>query len=473
MIFVPRPWQQPIIGHITQHDRCNVFARPGMGKTAATLASLDALALTTDVWPALVVAPMRVANSVWSAEVARWAQFKGLRVSKVLGTREAREAALRAPADLYTIHYGLLQWLIGHLDGRWPFRTTIADESTALKSQRCSYQRHKESGKIFFRSGGSSNAAALASVARKSKHWINLTGTPAPNGLQDLWGQHWFVDFGSALGGSYTAFTDRWFYQKRGTSKEAAVFEPLPHAYDEITERIRPTTISLDPRDWFDLREPRFVTKRAELPEHLMKQYRKLHRDAFVQLTTGGVIDAVNAGVKTLKCTQYSSGNVLDEHGKLHHVHDLKPDLLEELVEGLGGAPLIVVYHFRADLDAIQRRFPKAVLLPSGEKQKAVEDAWNAGKIQMLVLSAQSAGHGLNLQHGGCDICIYTPTWNLEHYEQVIERIGPMRQMQAGYNRVVSVYALTVAGTFDEIIAERLRTKSSVQEAVMRATRHA
>lgn len=473
-IFTPRPWQKPLIELGTSLDRCNLFARPGMGKTSSVLAILDGLSFASNVYPALVIGPLRVANSVWDSEVQKWAQFNGIRVSKVLGSVAEREAALREPADIYTIHYGLLKWLTTRFEGtKWPFKTVVADESSRLKHMRCSYQRHPKTGKVYFRSGGSANAAALAQYARRTKYWFNLSGTPAANGLQDLWAQQWFIDFGASLGNSYTAFTDRWFYQRRGTEREQAVFEPFNHSHAEITERMKPTTISLDPRDWFDIREPRIVQIKAQLPPNLRKQYNKLHREACVELDNGAGITAVNAGVVTGKCLQFASGNIYDEEQNSHHIHDIKLDLLDSVVEGMGGAPLIVAYRFKSDLRAIQQRFKQAIVLPSGSKQKEVETQWNEGRIPMLLVHPASAGHGLNLQHGGCDICIYSPDWDLELYEQVIERIGPMRQMQAGFDRQVSVYQLLIENTFDEAVAHRLETKASVQEAVMEATRYA
>lgn len=471
-LFVPRPWQRPIIDFGTRLDRCNIFARPGMGKTSAMLAILDALTLTGSPLPALVIGPLRVANSVWDGEVQRWAQFNRLRVSKVLGSSTERAAALRRPADLYTIHYGLLDWLAQQFDGKpWPFRTVVADESSRLKRQRCSYQQHPESGKVYLRTGGAKNAAAISRYAKRTPHWYNLTGTPASNGLQNLWGQQWFIDFGQALGRSYDAFTQRWFYQRRGTSREQAVFEPFPHAHDEITERIKPTTISLDPRDWFELQEPRIVCLYDDLPPALRKQYNKLHREACLTLNEDTEVTAANAGVVTSKCLQFAAGNIYDEQQQTHHLHDLKLDMLESLVENMSGTPLLVAYKFKSDLAMLKARFKQAVELPSGPKQKQVEADWNAGKIEMLLVQPASAGHGLNLQHGGCDICIFSPDWDLELYEQVIERLGPMRQKQAGYDRVVSIYQLLIRNTFDEVVAARLESKASVQEAVMQATR--
>lgn len=470
--FTPRDYQHAIIKHITAHPRCNVFASPGMGKSASTLIALDALTFADDnVFPALVIGPLRVANSVWNKEVAKWAQLKGLRVVRVLGNEAERIAALKTPADIYTIHYGLLTWLHKTLNGTWPFKTVVADESTRLKSQRSSFRTHKKTGKTTLYIAGSANAGALARYAPKTKRWINLTGTPAPNGVKDLWGQHWFIDFGFALGRTHDAFTRRWFYQRRGTSAEQAVFDPLPNAIAEITERIAPTTISLDAYDYFDVAKPREVDIEVELPEDLMKQYRKLHREAVLRLSEETVITAVNAGAITNKCLQFASGHLFDDDSKTHFIHDEKLQALESLVENLAGAPLIVAYSYKPDRDAILKHFPKAELLPSDKRQGAVEDRWNRGEIPMLVVHPASAGHGLNLQHGGCDICIYGPGWDAELYAQIIERIGPVRQMQAGFDRLVTVYRLIAADTFDENVIAAVSGKLTVQNAVMEAVR--
>lgn len=471
-IFVPRDYQTKIIEHIQRTPRCNVFASPGLGKTVSALTALDTLCLIGDVFPALVIGPKRVANSVWNREVAKWAHTKGLRVVKITGSANERIAAMKQPADIYTIHYGLIAWLTGVLNGTWPYKTVIADEQTRLKNQRCSWRKHPSSGKRVFYSGGGVNAAALAKVAHRYERHIGLTGTPAPNGLKDLWGQQFFIDFGAALGNSYDACMRRWFYQRRGTSAEQAVFEPLPHAHNEMTSRIAPYTISLNAYDYFDCAKPREVIMEVELSNPVMKDYRKLHRTAVLELSNLTVITAVNAGVIVGKCLAYASGHIFDNEGKPHHIHDHKLDTLESLVENLNGAPLLVAYQFTPDRDAILKRFPFARLLPTEDKAQAeVEDEWNAGRIPMLVVHPASAGHGLNLQHGGCDLCFYSQTWDLELREQIIERIGPVRQMQAGFDRIVSVYNLIVEHTFDETVFARTQSKATVQQAIMEAVR--
>ena len=430
---------------------------------------MEIRSLVADSYPALAIGPLRVANSVWNREVTKWAQFKGLRVAKVLGTERERIAALESKADIYTIHYGLLTWLHEYLTAtgkKWPFQTVIADESTRLKHARCSFRKHPKSGKVSLYIAGSKNAGALARYAPRTPYWMNMTGTYTPNGLQDAWGQQWFIDFGETLGHTYDAFTKRWFYQRRGTSAEQAVFEPLPHAHDEITERLKASSISLDAYDWFDVERPREVNIDIELPDKLMKDYRKLHREAVLKLENEAVITAVNAGAITNKCLQFASGHVYDAEQNHHFIHAEKLDALESLHENLNGAPLLVAYHFKPTREAILKRFKFAELLPSDKRQKEVEDRWNAGKIPMLVVHPASAGHGLDLQYGGHNLCIVDPYWDYEMYAQVIERIGPVRQMQAGYDRLVHVYRLRAIHTFDDVVIDRLTTKASVESAV-------
>lgn len=470
-VFIPHKYQSLAIGHMTSRQRSNLFMSPGMGKSSCTMTTLDICNLVEDVYPALVVGPLRVANSVWTRECDKWAHLNKLRVSKVLGTLTDRTMALARRAEIYTINYDNLDWLRNYFDGKpWPFKTIIADESTRIKNHRCSLQK-SSTGKVFMKRGGGVNASALMLKASQSPRYHNLTGTPAPNGLQDLWGQQFSIDFGATLGQSYTAFTTRWFRQKPGSQREQAIFEPLDHAESEITRRIAPSTISLDAYDWFDVEKPREVDIAIELTDKLKAQYKTLHQDAVLKLSDEATITAVNAGVITAKCLQFASGSIFDENGVPHNVHDLKLDALDSLRENLCGAPLLVAYHWKPDREKILKKFKDAVVLPSGSQQKVVEDLWNAGKIPMLLVHPQSAGHGLDLQHGGHNLCMYSLQWDLELYQQVIERIGPVRQKQAGYDRLVNVYRLITVGTFDSTVAMRLKTKCSVQDAVTQAVR--
>lgn len=469
-LFVPRPCQGPMIDIMSSTGRCNVFASPGTGKTTACLAALSTLALLEDrVWPVLVVAPKRVANSVWDAEVEAWADFQGIAVSKLLGSPEQRLAALRARADLYTINPANLVWLVETLNGKWPFGTVVCDESTTVKGHRCHFRKSRKGGWHLVAAGGK-RARALVKRAFHTPHWINLTGTPAPNGVQDLWGQQWPIDFGKALGRTHSAFTRRWFRPAFGSTPEQQRIEALPGAEDEIMQRLRPTSQVIDAYDWFDVDKPVEVTMKVQLPPSARKTYDRIHKDSVLDLEEHGFdVTAANAGSLVMKCRQIASGHLKDDEGCWHTLHDAKLEALKELLEKLDGRPLLVAYWFKRDLAAITEAFPQAVELPSGAGQKETENRWNEGRIPMLLAHPQSAGHGLNLQHGGNNLCIYTQDWNSEYRDQVVERIGPVRQAQSGYHRAVYVHSIIAENTWEEAVAKKLKNKWSVQQAVREA----
>lgn len=466
-IWTPRKYHELALAFGMRLDRFNLHMSPGMGKTSTALTLLVAKNMMADALPALVIGPKRVVNSVWTREVEKWSHLQGLRVSKIIGNESARKEALKPGADIYCINYENLVWLHLQLEHtRWPFKAILPDESTRTKGHRCSWQTHKVSGKVFMRAAGAVNAAALMRNAPKSPIYVNMTGTPAPNGLKDLWGPQFPIDHGASLGQSFEAFSRRWFRTVPGSTREQQRIEPLAHAEKEILARIKPTTISLNAYDWFDVERPREVDIDVELPEAAMKQYRKLHQESVLRLSEETIITAVNGGALTNKCLQFASGHIFDEDKLAHQVHTEKLDALESLMENLNGAPLLVAYQYIPDREAILRRFKGAELLPSDERQKDVEDRWNAGKIPMLVVHPKSAGHGLDLQYGGHNLCLYTPTWDLELYEQVIERIGPVRQAQAGLDRLVNVYRLRTVGTWDGAVLGRTKDKASVQDSV-------
>lgn len=467
MIFTPRPCQVPIIEQMAKLNRANIFASPGTGKTASTLAALSSLDVVDgDVFPALVVAPKRVANQVWDAEVQEWASFHHLRVSKILGNVAEREAALYAKADIYTINPANLTWLDAMVGKDWPFVTVVADESTVLKGHRCSF-RKTPSGKWALYVIGGKRARDLVKHAPKVKRWYNLTGTPTPNGLIDLWGQQWPVDFGKALGDTYSAYLQTWFRQKFGSSAEQRRYELMPGCDDVILRRMAPTSVTIDAYDWFDIQKPVVRDIKFELPAKARELYKRIHEQSVEEvLKSDTLITAVNTGAAVMKCRQIASGNVRQDDGEWRQVHDEKLEALTELVDELDGQPLLVAYWFKEDAKAIMRKFPKAVMLPSDKTQGQVQADWNAGKIQMLLVQPQSAGHGLSLQHGGNNLCFYTVDWNAEYYEQVIERLGPTRQAQSGYKRMVYVHRLLAANTWDITISRVLSGKLSLSEAV-------
>ncbi len=458
--FTPRDYQRAIMSHIAEHERCNVWAGMGTGKTVSTLAALDALTLASDPFPALVLAPLRVATSTWPDEVRKWTDLKDLRIAAATGSTSQRSHLVHSRhADIVTINYDKLPWLVDHLGALWPFRTVIADEATRLKSFRLKQ--------------GGVRAQALGKVAHKRvRRWVNLTGTPAPNGLRDLWGQQWFIDEGVRLGRTFSAFENRWFAYKRKSDvakKDKTELEMvvMPFAQRQIEEALADCTITIRASDYLDL--PPLVENviPVELPPTARRHYRELEKEMFTTLAGGHEVEAFNAAALTQKCLQCANGAVYTgDAGEWQELHDAKIEALRSVVEEAAGAPVLVAYHFKSDLARLQKAFPSGRAL--GREPRTITE-WNAGRIPLLFAHPASAGHGLNLQHGGNILVFFGLWWNLEEHEQIVERIGPTRQAQSGYDRPVFVHRIVAQGTVDEIVLARLKTKASVQSLLLDA----
>ena len=445
-MFKPHDYQREALDWLYGHPRTALWMPMGGGKTVTTLTALDALDLVEAVYPVLVLAPKRVAISTWPDEVAKWPHLKRLRVSVINGTPKQRQAALDAPADVYTMAYDNLSWLCETLGDDWPFVTVVADELTRLKSFRIRQ--------------GSKRAGALGRVAHsKVKRFIGLTGTPGANGLKDLWGQTWFLDRGERLGRTFSAFEQRWF--RKGY--DGFSLQPQPHAQGEIQALLSDICLTVTglPVDE-PIRNPIYV----DLPPKARAQYRDMEDEMFAEIGAEGV-EAANAAVRTQKCLQIANGAIYtDDAGNWEAVHDAKLDALESVIEEANGAPVLVAYNFKHDLQRLRRRFPQARVLdadPDTIRQ------WNAGQVPVLFAHPASAGHGLNLADGGNILAFFGLNWSLEEHMQIIERIGPMRQKQAGYDRPVFVHYIMAKNTVDNLVFDRLASKRTVQEVLLEA----
>lgn len=446
--FQPHAYQLDMQDHIYQVPRAGLFAGMGTGKTVTTLTALSNLALVDDPWPVLVLAPLRVAQSTWPDEVRKWSHLSSVRVSPIVGTPAERRAALRTRGEVYTINYENIPWLIEELAGKWPFRRVVADESTKLKGFRT-------------RQGGV-RTKALAKVAHTCDGWINLTGTPSPNGIQDLWGQTWFLDQGHRLGRTWSAFVARWFQSISMGQGGFSKIVPWPHSQDEVMAKLRDICLSVT-FPWAE--EPIVRDVHVELPTKAMRQYREMEREMFIEIAGTG-IEAFNAGSKTMKCRQIASGAIYRDESatEFADVHDVKIQALESVIEEAAGMPVLVSYYFKHSLERLLKALKGARHLD--DDPQTIRD-WNAGKIPVLLAHPKSAGHGLNLQDGGNIIAVFDHDWNLEEYQQIIERIGPTRQKQAGYDRPTYVYHLIARGTVDELVMERRESKREVQDILM------
>lgn len=453
MKYVPKPYQQIIIDYLLNHPRCNIYADMGLGKTSAVLTAIDLLLLCGS-FKTLVVAPLRVARSVWKQEVDKWDHLHGLKVARIVGTAVERIKALNTEAHVHVINYDNLPWLVKTVGKNWPWRCIVADESTRLKSYRLRQ--------------GSSRAKALASVAWSSRvyRFINLTGTPAPNGFKDLWGQNWFLDHGERLGKSYTAYIDRWFRPENPSPYASMV--PMPGAEAEIKEALADITLTLRAKDWFNLREPIVVDVPVELPPKARATYKEMEKTLFAQLLTKegvATVEARNSASKTIKCLQMCAGACyINDTTEWTETHVEKLDALESIIEEAAGEPIIVAYHFVSDLARLKARFPQGHEL---DKKESTINDWNRGRIPLLFAHPASAGHGLNLADGGSRIVFFSHWWNLEERQQIVERIGPTRQLQAGHDRPVYIYNIRAVDTIDDVVLARIDGKRSVQESLL------
>lgn len=454
--FRYRDYQLVATEHLLQNPRAALWAGCGMGKTATVLAALRGLTLTDDPYPALVIAPKRVARDVWATEAAKWDEFADTKVVAITGSVAERIVALKQKADIYAINYENLPWLVERFGKQWPFKTIIADEATRLKGFR-------------LRQGGE-RTRALAKVAwlpQTSRFW-ELTGTPSSNGLPDLWGQLYFLDKGQRLGRSFFAFTDRWFRAERVSDDPHAVRHiPMPSAEMQIHAAIQDICLSLRPEDWFALQTPHVTQLYCDLPAAAMRQYKSMERQLFTELARGE-IEAVNAADKSGKCLQLANGAIYTEEGRHEIIHDSKLDLLDSLVEECGGAPLLVAYHWRHDLIRLLKRFPGGCDLSTDKGMKQ----FLSGEYPVGFGHPASIGHGVDgLQQVCWQVAFFSHYWSFEHRQQFIDRVGPVRQMQAGHNRVVQVWDLVARGTLDELVLLRQDSKQTVHQALMAAAR--
>ncbi len=433
-----------------------IFADPGLGKTVIALETFRRLREFADVSAMLVVAPLRVCYSVWPREVERWEPFKNLRV-QVLHGATRRPEYLRG-ADVYVINPESLKWL-REQSWQWP-EMLVVDESTRFK--RKSSQRSRHLGAL---------------IPRFRRRYI-LTGTPAPNGLENLHGQFYILDEGRALYPTVGEFRERWEIQVPTGSAGYMKWRLRRGAAEEIHRAVAPLSVRLDAKDHLDL--PKLVTAQVSvaLPPEARALYDKLRKEMVIRLKQGDVV-AKNAGVLTAKCRQVANGAVyLNDLGQVapgvtrrsEVVHRAKADALVELVEELQGKPLLVSYEHKHELALILETLkPLVGKVPhlggdvSGPEGARIERAWNAGEIPVLPVQPQSGSLGLNLQDGGYHLCFFALPWDLEHYDQLIRRL--LRQGQAA--EIVFVYHLVAEGTVDLTVLKALERKDGEQRGLL------
>jgi SNF2 family DNA or RNA helicase len=461
--YTPREYQKIARRFLLDTPRCNLWAVPGMGKSSISYSALDILMLMgSNFFPALIIAPKKVCDLTWPAEQKKWLDFAGIKVVKILGEADVRDDALMSKGDVYVINYDNIPWLTERLKRKkWPFKIVIADEARRLAGFRGSWRVNEHGTRWLQTAGpGGVRSKALAAIAEHVGRWINLTGTPATNGLKDLWGQNWFCDFGERLGDSYGDYMKRWFYENP-YSRVVELRHPSCEA--EIYDKLKDVSLALRAEDWFDIKQPLVMRREVELPPAARALYDTMERDFFVQIGERE-INAVNAAVLSSKLLQIASGAVYGAEKSVSHIHDAKIEELRSIVNELG-EPLLVAYWFKFEIPMLKKAFPEMRVF-QGESE---EKAWNKGEIPLMAVHPASAGHGTNLQFGGRAMVHFTHTWDLELRMQVSERIGPTRQVQAGFSRNTIHYNIVAKDTLDDVVLARLDSKKSIQDALMEA----
>jgi len=470
--FDPREWQPLGIDHVMDHERCALWADMGMGKGVMTYTALSNLEITEDVFPALALGPKRVARDVWPKECDKWEHLKHLHCVSLVGDADHRNRAIRYDSPVYSINYENLPWLVQYWGDAWPYKTVIADESRKLHGHRGGYRTSK-TGKEYLQAAGGVRTKALAEVAFKSRRFIELTGKPAPQGYQDLWGQLWFLDRGQRLGRTFDGFTKRWFRQ----AYNGFGLDVLDHAKSEINERIKDLCLTIDPRDYLDLREPIVNNVMIDLPPQAMKIYRDMEKKMFAEME-GRTVEAFNSAAKTQKCLQLANGAVYvdplangDEDPRAKEwraVHDQKLEALDSILEENSEANVMVAYTFRSDLARLLKRYPGSMDL----SHQAGEKAFKAGKVRIGICHPASLGHGVDDLQNVCNTIIhFGHDWSLDNYDQLNGRVGAVRQLQAGFDRPTYVHHILARGTLDEEVMERRKTNRSTQDILLEAAK--
>lgn len=442
MKYKPHNYQQFATDFILNQSICCLMLDMGLGKTVITLTALWQLALDSfDVSRVLVIAPKRVAEDTWPKELAKWEHLIGLTSSLVLGSAAERKVALQKKAFLYIINRENVAWLVKN--HYWDFDMVVIDELSSFKSNKA--ERFK----------------AMKKVRPMVTRIVGLTGTPAPNTLLDLWPQMYLMDMGQRLGRFIGGFRDRFFLPDKRNREIIYSYKPREGAEDAIYALISDICISMKAADYLDM--PERIDNRIEVS--MSPKERKLYDDfqKDMVLSIGDEeLDAVNAAALSNKLLQMANGAVYGEDKRVIPIHDRKLDALEDLVEAANGKPLLVAYWYKHDLQRIKARFKNARCIDTA---KDIDD-WNAGKIPLALIHPASAGHGLNLQDGGCTIVWFGLTWSLELYQQLNARLW-----RQGQKHTVVIHHIVTKGTHDEDVMRALENKDTRQSALIEAVR--
>lgn len=445
--FIPVKPQQLIIEHLSVVTDALLFVGMGLGKTAACLAQLNELFLSGEARAALVVAPMRVANLTWPAEVRDWKQFNWMRVAN-LRTESGQREFLRGRAHIYLCNYESLHYVVSLVErrgGKLPYDVCVFDELTRARnpgSKRINLFRRK--------------------VPRAERHW-GLTGTPMPNSWIDLFAQVRLIDDGFRLGRNYSEFKKEYF------CKPAYAFAPWKEKEgtpQKLETAISDMTITLKSSDWLNIPDTVIEDVEVQFPPELLKKYQILERDLVIELRKDKTINVASSAALITKLLQFTSGAMYDDEKVPHAIHNLKFDALRELI-AKEKQPMFVACMFKHEYQRMKEVFPHSVFFNDAktvEAQTQLMRDWNAKKIPILFAHPASIGHGLNLQFGSSLLTFVSLTYNREHYDQIIARFA-----RRGQTQLTKVYRIMVPGTVDDAVAEALANKAENEARLISA----
>ena len=427
-------YQHKGVKHILENKNSALFLDMGLGKTITTLTAIEEL-IYKDVEKVLIIAPLRVCNSVWMQEAQNWEHTSYMTFTNLSGGRANMLKGLKESSDIYLINRENVKSMVEATKGKWDFDMVVIDESSSFKSY--SSQRFK----------------ALKKVLHLIDKMVLLTGTPSPNGYMDLWSQIYLLDRGERLGKNITAFRNRYFTKDfMGWSYELNSYAPA-----KIQALIKDITISMSSEDYLELPEFIPTVLQNKLSGKLLNQYEEFEKDMLLDLD-GELLTAMSAATLSNKLLQFCSGNIYGEDGQIHHFHDLKLDTLQEIIDSSPDENLLVAYNYKHELTALKKKFPNAVVL---DKEGTIVEQWNKGEIKILLAHPASAGHGLNLQKGGKTLIWYGFTWSLELYQQFNKRLH--RQGQTDNVRCIHI----AVGDIEYKLMKTLSLKDATQQQLL------
>lgn len=444
MKYKPHDYQSYCIQRIINDNAVGLFLDMGLGKTVITLTAINDLKYNRfKIQKCLVIAPKKVAEATWSKEAEKWDHLKHLRISKILGTESKRIRAVNTPADVYVINRENVPWLVDHYRNDWKFDMVVVDELSSFKSNKA--KRFK----------------CLTWVRPHIKKFVGLTGTPAPNGMMDLWAQVYLLDGGERLGRTITAYRQAYFIQNTHGGN-FSTFEEKQEAAEEIRQRISDICISMKAEDYIKLPDRTDVVVPVELDSKARKMYDKFEKEMFLQIDEDN-LDAGTAAVLSNKLLQMCNGAVYGENNVVE-IHNCKIEAFMELVEAAQGQPILVFYNFKHDLDRLKLALAKTKLTIGELKSPKDIDRWNNKELNILFAHPASAAYGLNLQAGGSHIVWFGLNWSLELYQQANARL-----YRQGQKDKVIIHHLVVDDSTDELVMDALKEKSGTQEALLSA----